>query len=151
MYRRHTPSLYRLAMRMTGGRVATAEDVVQEAWTRATTGLPSFERRSSLATWLRAITLRCALERIRADVRAGEPMPGTDLEGAPTVEPAIRLDLERAFEALPTGYRAVLVMHDIEGYRHDEIARLLGVSPGTSKSQLSRARAWMRRALGDER
>ncbi len=65
-------------------------------------------------------------------------------------DPSQRIDLERAFERLPAGYRVVLVLHDIEGYTHDEVGELLGISPGTSKSQLSRARAWLRSALGPE-
>ncbi len=147
MYRAHVDRLYRLALRLTGGNDADAEDVVQEAWRRAVRGLGGFEGRSSLATWLSAIVTRCALEKHRAD-GPGVQAPGPRLEAAPREHTV--LDLERAFERLPPGFRAVLVLHDLEGYRHRDIAELLGCSEGTSKSQLSRARARMRELLGED-
>ncbi len=150
MYREHTPALFRLALGMTGGSESTAEDVLQEGWWRAIRGLGSFEARSSLRTWLSSIVVRCAWERIRWEQRDGERLPE---ELPPSPDPqdvASKLDLERAFEAMPPGYRTVLMLHDIEGYRHEEIAGLLGIESGTSKSQLSRARKWMRRALGHD-
>jgi len=150
MYRAHTPALYRLAMRMAGGSESTAEDVLQEAWVRAVRGLPAFRLQSALRTWLSAIVVRCALERIRWEERDGDELPD-ELPAAPEGgDPASQIDIERAFEGMPSGYRAVLVLHDIEGYRHEDIGGLLGIAPGTSKSQLSRARAWMRRALGHD-
>lgn len=149
LYRAHAARLFRLALRMTRGVDADAEDVVQEAWRRALAGLAGFERRSSLATWLSSIVVRCALAEHRADRRvvdgeAREVPVGSGERGASS-----RLDLERAFERLPSGFRTVLVLHDLEGYRHADIAELLGVSEGTSKSQLSRARARMRQLLGE--
>ncbi|HZD05598.1 MAG TPA: sigma-70 family RNA polymerase sigma factor, partial [Longimicrobiales bacterium] len=148
LYRRHTPSLYRVALRMTGGKAADAEDVVQEGWRRAVRSLPDFRFQSALGRWLSAIVVRCALESLRArgrlDTVGPEALPASPRAPHPTTG----IDLERAFEDLPDGYRTVLVLHDIEGYKHREIAELLEISPGTSKSQLHRARAWMRRALG---
>lgn len=134
---------------MMGGSGSSAEDVVQEAWARAVRALERFEGRAALRTWLSRIVVHCALERIRWERQAGEALvdPGSiPATGAETREE--RIDLERAFESLPPGYRAVLVLHDIEGWTHEDIAGLLDLAPGTSKSQLSRARAWMRRALG---
>ena len=149
LYRAHTPTMYRLALRMTAGSDSAAEDVVQEAWARAVRALSGFEHRSALRTWLHGIVTRCALERIRRErVHAGG---SADTDGLPDPHPASdgrHLDLERAFEALPPGYRTIVVLHDIEGYTHERIGELLGVTAGTSKSQLSRARAWLRRALG---
>jgi RNA polymerase sigma-70 factor (ECF subfamily) len=151
LYRAHAPALYRLALRMTGGSDTAAEDVVQEAWARAVRGLARLEARASLATWLGRITTHCALERIRWERRGGEALPEPEAIPSPGREsPLERVDLERAFEALPPGYRAVLVLHDVEGFTHEEIGGLLELSPGTSKSQLSRARAWLRRALGND-
>jgi RNA polymerase sigma-70 factor (ECF subfamily) len=151
LYRAHAGPLYRLALRMCGGREQTAEDAVQEAWSRAVARLDRFDGRGSVRSWLNGFVVRCALERGRWERRGGEDLPNEDAWPAPSRDrPAERLDLERAFEALPPGYRAVLVLHDIEGYTHEDIARLIGVSPGTSKSQLSRGRAWMRRALGHD-
>jgi RNA polymerase sigma-70 factor (ECF subfamily) len=149
MYRAETPAMYRLALRMTGGSASAAEDVVQEAWGRALRALAAFERRATLRTWLARIVVRCALERVRWERRDGETLPDPEhLADAHLGGREERIDLERAFRALPDGYREVLVLHDIEGYTHEDIGAFLGVSTGTSKSQLSRARAWLRRALG---
>lgn len=150
LYRAHTPVLYRLALRIAGGSDAEAEEIVQEAWARAVRALGGFEGRASLRTWLSRIVTNVAMERLRR--ARGERETPTELDRLPSpcVPGVERIDLARAFTALPAGYRAVLVLHDVEGYTHEEIAALLGVSPGTSKSQLSRGRAWVRRALGHE-
>lgn len=151
MYRSHSHALYRLALRLSGGREASSQDVVQEAWSRALRLLADFEQRSSLATWLASIVVRCALERIRWEQRDGiAPTDEGMLPRAARDSAEERVDLERAFETIPPGYRSVLILHDVEGFTHDRIAALLGISPGTSKSQLARARAWMRRALGPD-
>lgn len=146
LYARHTPVLYALACRLLGGEGADAEDVVQEAWMRAVRGLPDFSWQSSLRTWLSAIVVNCCRERWRA---RGIPLveePGTAASNEP--DPHLSLDLEAALASLPAGYRSVLLLHDLEGYTHEEIAQRLGVEPGTSKSQLSRARRAMRSLLG---
>lgn len=151
LYRAHSGPLYRLALRMCGGRDETAQDAVQEAWSRAIARLDRFDRGGSVRGWLNGFVVRCSLERTRWERRGGEGLPDEDAWPSPGGDrPVERIDLERAFEALPAGYRSVLVLHDLEGYTHEDIARLLGVSPGTSKSQLSRGRAWMRRALGHD-
>lgn len=149
LYLTHGPPLYRLALSLARGLDADAEDIVQEAWRRAVKGLDGFERRSSLRTWLRAIVVRCALEKQRSEGRGSEVPPEAAItsRGAPG---SGGFDLERAFEQLPPGFRTVLVLHDLVGYRHTDIAELLGISEGTSKSQLSRARARMRELLGDD-
>lgn len=150
LYRLHTPSLWHLALRLTGGREADAEDVLQESWSRCITGLSRFQRRSSLRTWLTVIAARCASERYRRENReAADTGSGAAVDRAQG-DPAGRIDLERAFAALPFGFRSVLVLHDVEGFRHREIAEMLGISPGTSKSQLSRARRRMRSVLGED-
>ena len=152
LYRQHTSSLYRLALRMCGGSDADAQDAVQECWRRAIRGLEGFEQRSSLRTWLSSILVRCALEARRGAQHTPQSLPDNlpTANGKGSAATAGRLDLERAFEALPPGFRAVLILHDVQGYRHADIARLLGVTTGTSKSQLSRARARMRQALGED-
>jgi RNA polymerase sigma-70 factor (ECF subfamily) len=137
-------------VRLTGGLDADAEDVAQEAWRRAIRGLTEFEGRSSLATWLTSIVTRCALERRRASRSTTDTDPGDVPVPPRQAKTSSRLDLERAFAGLPAGFRTVLVLHDLEGYRHADIAELLGVSEGTSKSQLSRARARMRELLGED-
>jgi len=148
LYRAHSPFLYRFLFRWTGGNEALAEEGVQETWVRAVRALPGFERRSSLRTWLAGIAIRWYREESRRAVR-GEPLPAG--ESAAGVTPIRleneRVDLERAIAALPEGYREALILHDLEGYTHAESARLLGVDPGTSKSQLSRARQALRGLL----
>lgn len=151
LYGRHTPVLYGLALRLTGGRDADAEDVVHDAWVRAAERLGEFEWRSALATWLSGFVVRrwreVARQRSRRDEipidDAGLSVDDRRLEG--TFD---RLVLEQAVAALAAGYREVLVLHDVYGYTHDEIAAMLGVETGTSKSQLSRARRALRMALG---
>jgi RNA polymerase sigma-70 factor (ECF subfamily) len=149
LYDRHTPALYRLALRLLGN-ASDAEDVVHDAWMRAAGGFADFAWRSSLRTWLSGIVVNCARELWRLHGRSDvalhdSPEPGTD--DAAIHGTFDRLELERALATLATGYREVLVLHDVEGYTHEEIAGLLSVTTGTSKSQLSRARQALRRAL----
>lgn len=113
-------------------------------------GLGGYEGRASLRTWLSSIVVRCCWERIRWERRDGEEVCADAPTAVRSAGAEVRVDLERAFESLAPGYRAVLVLHDIEGYTHDDIAALLTIESGTSKSQLSRARAALRRALGPE-
>jgi RNA polymerase sigma-70 factor (ECF subfamily) len=147
LYRRHTPALYRIASRLTQDRDNQAEEIVHDAWLRAAERWASFGWRSSLRTWLIGILLNRLREAHRSWRR--EPLDSLDgdiAEAAPArVED--RLDLEAAVRRLPPGYRAVLILHDIEGHTHEEIADLLGLEAGTSKSQLSRARRAVRRWL----
>lgn len=146
LYRRHTPPLYRMAYRLAGPGLA--EDVLQETWCRAARKLGGFEWRSALLTWLTAILIRCCRETWR---NSGQVLTlPVDIElQEPEVEGATEdgLDLERALESLPPGYREVLVLHDVEGFTHEEIARALNVVPGSSKSQLARARRALRQRL----
>jgi RNA polymerase sigma-70 factor (ECF subfamily) len=140
LYREHTPYLFRLALRLLGGRRAEAEDAVQDTWLRATARLEEFRGDASLRTWLAGFTVNCCRERWRR--REGD-LP--DAPDAAAAEPILdRLDLERAIAELPDGHREVFVLHDLEGFTHEEIATRLGIVPGTSKSQLSRARAALR-------
>ena len=150
LYGAHAPRLYLALLRLSGGREAAAEDLLQETWIRAASGLSGFGWRSSLQTWLYGIAVNVWRESVRR--RAGADI---SLDAIPE-EPASptphsgdeRLDLERALRELPVAGRAVLLLHDVEGYTHEEIAGLLEISSGTSKSQLSRARERLRRRLG---
>jgi len=145
LYREHSAFLYRFLLRWTGGNETLAEEGVQETWIRAVRALPGFEGRSRFRTWLAGIAVRWHREEARRDRRQG-PWPVEAPAAVPTRSENDRVDLERAIAALPEGYRAALILHDVEGYTHEEAALLLGVDPGTSKSQLSRAR----RALRDQ-
>lgn len=151
LYRRHTPSLYAMAVRLTGGHEPDAEDIVQDTWIRAVDALDRFGWRSSLRTWLIGIAVNCHRERCRRDAGL-VPFDARDVPDRRSDSPAragTRIDLERAIAALADGYREVLVLFDIEGYTHREIATLLRIQEGTCKSQLSRARRALRQALAD--
>lgn len=148
LYRRLTPKLYGLALRLTGGDETEAAEVIQETWVRVIPRLPEFRWESSLSTWLCAFVVHGWRENRRRSSREIDWTEGLDtsVPGRPET-PAAAIDVTRALDGLPAGYRTVLVLFGIYGYSHDEIAGLLGITAGTSKSQLSRARAALRRAL----
>jgi RNA polymerase sigma-70 factor, ECF subfamily len=146
LYRRYSPRLFRLVIRILDGQEHEAEDVVQETWLRAATSLRSFRWGSSLPTWLSAIAMNRAREVLRNRKRwhSGGPVEEIVAQGSSISE---RIDLERAEAQLPAGYRSVYRMFDVEGYSHEEIAARLGIAPGTSKSQLFHARRALRALL----
>jgi RNA polymerase sigma-70 factor (ECF subfamily) len=146
LYQRHTPRLYQVALRIVGGSEHDAEDVVQETWIKATEKLGTFRWEAAFATWLTGIGLNVARQLLRRRGRWVE-LDGAPEPWRPPPHDGERIDLERAIALLPAGYRTVLVLHDVEGYRHDEIGGMLGISPGTSKSQLFNARRSLRQAL----
>jgi RNA polymerase sigma-70 factor (ECF subfamily) len=144
LYDRHAAYLYRLALRLLAGDEAAAQDAMHDAWVRAYQRLPQFEWRSELRTWLAGFVVNAARERLRA-VATLELDETIATDDAALTGIYDRLDLLKALAALSSGYREVLILHDAQGCTHEEIAVLLGIAPGTSKSQLSRARAAMRR------
>jgi RNA polymerase sigma-70 factor, ECF subfamily len=153
LYRRHTPAMFGVVRRMLDGDHDAAEDVLQEAWLRAAERLSGFRGESALRTWFVGIAVNCARDRIRSRRREAARDDGlasvSELPAPPPLPARIAaVDLQRAIAQLPDGYREVLILHDVFGYTHDEIGRMLGVESGTSKSQLSRARSTMRRRLG---
>lgn len=143
LYRRQTPMLYRVAARLTAGTVARADDVVQETWLRGISRLAAFRFESSLATWLVAIALNVTREMVRPRAQVVPIDSLGELPDRRVTDPAViaERDLAPLLGRLPEGYRAVLVLHDFEGFTHTEIATALGIAPGTAKSQLARARA----------
>lgn len=153
MYDAHVDRVFRLVYRMVGD-LHRAQDYTQEAFIRGFRRLADFRGESALSTWLCAIAVSVTLNGLRSMKRAREREVG--LEDAPAVgarpveaEPDLKVRLAQAIDGLPDGYRTVFVMHDVEGYTHEEIASTLGVQPGTSKAQLFRARARLREALAD--
>lgn len=146
LYRRHTPALYPLVLRLVGGIERDAEELVQDTWLRAARRLGRFRWDSSLRTWLCGIAINCCRERRRRQRNESSSDGPLDLALIqPAAAPAgIQIDLERAIARLPDGYRHVLVLHDVEGYTHQEISGLLGIEIGTSKSQLAHARRAVR-------
>lgn len=152
LYDRHAGGVFALGSRLSGS-ASEAEDLLQEVWIRAVERLGDFRWESSLRTWLCGILVR----RWKEIRRARERRPLTvglaaDTEsGWAEGNPGERLDLEAAVRALPDGYREVVVLHDVNGYTHAEIAALLQIEEGTSKSQLARGRERLRNLLGDAR
>lgn len=148
LYETHAPRVYAVVRRLAGDD-AQAEDWAQEAWIRALRALPTFRHESRFSTWLHRIAVNCALHGKRTGERRSkrERVAPIALERTAPAPSLLKLRLERALEALPPGMRQVLVLHDVEGFTHEEIADLLGVTEGTSKSQLFKARARMRSLL----
>jgi RNA polymerase sigma-70 factor (ECF subfamily) len=148
LYRRHTPRLLAFLHRLLGRGQAEAEDVVQETWIRACAGLARFRWDSRFSTWLSGIGLNVARERQGKDGRtAGVQLERLPEPPGPEESREDRVDLERSIRLLPDGYRTVLLLHDVEGMKHREISRRLGISTGTSKSQLFNARRMLRSLL----
>ena len=159
LYERHHRRVYSLCLRMTGN-TAEAEDLAQEAFIQLYRKIGSFRGESAFTTWLHRLTVNQVLMHFR---KRGVRMEQTTDDGDVPVQivkgtenpnqmPVIdRIALERAIDKLPPGYRAVFVLHDVEGHEHEEIAKLLGCSVGTSKSQLHKARMKLRGLLKRKR
>jgi RNA polymerase sigma-70 factor (ECF subfamily) len=151
LYSRYAARVYAVVRRLAADD-ALAEDWAQEAWVRAIRALPTFRGEARFSTWLHRIAVNSALHgrrwrdrRMRDEVELPTALPAAS--GGTGEATDLRLRLERAMATLPHGMRQILVLHDVEGYTHEEIATLLGVTAGTSKSQLFKARARMRAAL----
>ena len=153
LYDAHVDRVFRLVHRMAGD-LDRAQDWVQETFIRAFRKLGDFRGESALSTWLCSIAMSVSLNGLRAVKRAREREVALD-DATPVgfepreADPDLRTRLAEAIDDLPDGYRAVFVMHDVEGFTHEESGRALGVQPGTSKAQLFRARAKLRHALAD--
>ncbi|HET7570502.1 MAG TPA: RNA polymerase sigma factor [Gammaproteobacteria bacterium] len=145
LYRRHAGRVYAVCLRLSGNP-AHAEEFTQDAFVKAWQSLAAFRGDSGFGTWLHRIAVNTALAHFRRNAKYTEvPAPAED--EAPDEEPGAMLDLEGAIAQLPDGARQVFVLHDVEGYKHDEIASLVGISDGTSKAQLHRARQLLRARL----
>jgi RNA polymerase sigma-70 factor (ECF subfamily) len=158
LYDMHKRRVYSLCLRMTAN-VAQAEDLTQEAFLQLFRKIGTFRGESAFSTWLHRMAVNVVLMHLR---RKGLPVvpledtleseedttrkePGApDLKLSGTVD---RLQLQRAVDDLPAGYRTIFVLHDVEGYEHNEIAGIVGCSVGNSKSQLHKARLKLREAL----
>ena len=148
LYRAHAGRVYALCRRLAGDE-ALAQALTQDAFVRAWERLGSFRGDAAFGTWLHRLTVNLVLHDRRTRLRRVEREQGSTLaydEPGERVEAGV--DLERAIAGLPDRARAVFVLHEIEGYQHDEIAGMLGVAVGTCKAQLHRARQLLRRALG---
>ena len=155
LYRSHCDRIFGLCWRMCGGDRALAEDMVQEAFVRAWNKLHLFRGESKFGTWLHRLAVNVVLSdrRIRVKRLQREQTFGDDIErvqvGDRDVFAGLRKDLEAAIAGLPERARTVLVLYDIEGYRHKEIAEMTGMAVGSSKAQLHRARKLVQGILKD--
>jgi RNA polymerase sigma-70 factor (ECF subfamily) len=156
VYRAHAPRLFGVACRLVGRQ--EAEDLLQEIFLVAHRKLGLFKGESSLGTWLFRLGTNVCLDHLRSRAarlaQLTEPVDEETLPGSgqgAVLGVVDRLDLERALAMLPAGARAVFVLHDVEGLEHREIGEVLGISDGTSKSQLHKARLRLRAALSAQR
>lgn len=152
LYRQHVGRVYALCLRMCGDSVRATE-LTQDVFVRAWQRLGSFQGKSAFGTWLHRLAVNVVLgERRSEGVRVHRIYSTDEPEkfDAPTrsADPGTSMDLERAIAQLPPGARAVFVLHDVEGYKHEEIAEMQGSAVGTCKAQLHRARRLLREALG---
>jgi RNA polymerase sigma-70 factor, ECF subfamily len=161
IYRLHSQRVYALCLRMMKGSAAEAEELTQESFLQLFRKIGTFRGESAFSTWLHRLAFNIVLMRLRKRsyqvvsmdemFEPGENIPGLheyigglDKRLSGTVD---RMDLERALKELPPGYRAVFILHDVQGYEHNEIATIRGCSLGNSKSQLHKARARLRQLL----
>jgi RNA polymerase sigma-70 factor (ECF subfamily) len=155
LYHQHAARLYNLASRMAGG-ASDAEDLLQDIFLLAYRKVGSYRGESSLGTWLYRLAMNYCVDVLRnRQTRMGQVTDSMDEPDAPPVAapgPVLsavsRIDLERAIQALPPACRAAFLLHDVEGFGHQEVADILGVSEGTSKSQVHKARLRIRAHLG---
>jgi RNA polymerase sigma-70 factor (ECF subfamily) len=156
IYRRHSGRMYNVAWRMTGS-AADAEDLLQDVFLQVFRRIDSYRGEAALGTWLYRMTVNACLDHLRS--HQGRQQQATDffedIEGFEPVAGAVwkpdraldRIDLESAVARLPPSYRAAFVLHDVEGYMHHEVAEMLGIVEGTSKSLLHKARSRLRALL----
>lgn len=157
LYQQHSSRLYNLSYRM-AGTASDAEDLLQDIFLLAYRKLGSFRGESSLGTWLYRLAMNHCLDVLRSrQARMGQQTDSLDEESAapPAAMPAIgavsRIDLERAIGTLPPACRAAFLLHDVEGFGHQEVGGILGISEGTSKSQVHKARLRIRTYLTQPR
>ena len=156
LYREHAGRVYGLCLRLTADR-AMARDLTQDVFVRAWEALPQFRGDAQVTTWLHRIAVNAMLMQQRGDRRRQARVSLADdaaeesavaLAGvAAPADVATAIDLERAVAALPPGVRRAFVLHDVEGYSHEEIASMTGLAAGTLRAQLHRARQLLIKAL----
>lgn len=156
LYQRCAGRMYAVCLRMTADQ-QRARELAHDAFVRAWERLPSYRSEAHFETWMHRITVNVVLEAARKDRRrearvglAGDEQNGHDVDGSakPDVDVLARIDLERAIAALPPNARRVFVLHEVEGYEHDEIAKQMHLAPGTVRAHLHRARQLLMKMLG---
>jgi RNA polymerase sigma-70 factor, ECF subfamily len=150
LYRTHVTRIHSLTRRMLGSHVA--DEVTQDIFVRTWQKLSQFRGESAFSTWLHRLAINVVIERRRSfAIQRGRMSDDPSALDLVTVAPAradLRVDFEAAIEQLPAGAREIFMLHDVEGHKHREIADMLGITSGTSKRQLHRARMLMRKHLG---
>ncbi|HVT38396.1 MAG TPA: RNA polymerase sigma factor [Gemmatimonadaceae bacterium] len=152
LYRAHAGRVMAICLRLSGER-RRAEELMQDVFVKAWERLGSFRGESAFGTWLHRVTINVFLAAERADMRRlarvglSEDLDELPVAGFGTSDPGDRIDLERAIATLPRGARTAFVLHDVEGYKHDEIAAMSGIAPATVRAQLHRARRLLMEAL----
>jgi RNA polymerase sigma-70 factor (ECF subfamily) len=151
LYRAHVGRVTALCLRLTGDGQA-AEELMQDVFVKAWERLPAFRGESALSTWLHRVTVNAFLHERRSAGRRGAHEETTDdISAIPVAmvssDPGDRMDLEGAIARLPKGARTAFVLHDIEGYKHEEIAAMSGIAAATVRAQLHRARRLLMEAL----
>jgi RNA polymerase sigma-70 factor (ECF subfamily) len=152
LYRRHAPRVHGVVARLVGFDRSRAEDLAQETFVKAWQALPAYRFESAFSTWLHRLAVNTALMDLRARRSRvqGDGDEALEYVGMPDSAghgTALTMDLERAVATLPPRARAVLVLYDVEGWKHEEIADALGMAIGSSKAQLHRARSLLRERL----
>ena len=149
---RHSPRLLTIVRRLLASDASAAEDVLQQSWVSGIAALPTFRRESAFSTWMTRIAIHATFDHLRRRSVFRDDASDDELVAIAVASDGIdhRLDLERGIAQLPSGCRGVLVLHDIEGFTHEEIAESLGIAVGTSKAHLFRARRLLRRWLTND-
>lgn len=152
LYTRNVARIHAVCLRMSGDR-SRAEELTQDSFVRAWRKLGSFRGDSAFSSWLHRLAVNVVLENGRREQRYDARVMAVEdpaVHERPAANPPVeeRVDLEDAIAALPAGARTVMVLFDIEGYKQDEIAEMMGIATGTVKAQLHRARRLLRKALG---
>ena len=153
LYRTHVNRVFSVCARMVGDR-GRAEELTQDVFVRAWSKLSLYRGESAFSTWLHRLAVNVVLNERKSEGRSrsrfgseGDEMDELPHQRSLGAPPGTRLDLEAAIGGLPRGARQVFVLHDVEGYKHEEIAAMLGITAGGSKAQLHRARMLLREAL----
>jgi RNA polymerase sigma-70 factor (ECF subfamily) len=150
LYRTHVARIHSLTRRMLGSHVA--DEVTQDIFVRTWQKLGQFRGEAAFSTWLHRLALNVVIERRRSFAvqrgRMSDDPTALDLATVPPARADLKVDFEAAIDQLPAGAREIFVLHDVEGHKHREIASMLGITAGTSKRQLHRARMLLRKHLG---
>jgi len=152
LYRTHANRVFSLCSRMSGSR-AKGEELTQDVFVRTWEKLPQFRGESAFSTWLHRLAVNVVLNARKTEGKQASRTDQSDVDDERWDEVARapfhieRMDLTKAIAKLPAGARKVFVFHDVEGYKHEEIAEMLGITSGGSKAQLHRARLLLREAL----